>query len=155
MKNKQLNIVLLILAVILIASINSFAQRGNRMAGANSCTLNIPGLTEKQKTEINSLKEQHRKEMDSFRTEWRQSAAYAAAEAHQAEVTKKVAAHREAVRNLLNDDQKSVLDNRQRKGRRNFAGTNSRGMGCGIMYRGNGFQGGRHCMRWGRVGNLN
>jgi Spy/CpxP family protein refolding chaperone len=154
MKNKQLNIVLLVLAVIMSVSINSWAQRGHRMGRGNSCCLNITGLTEKQKTEIADLKQQHRKEMDAFRAEWRQSAAYAAREVHQAEVSKKVTAHRDAVRKLLNEDQQRVFDNPRSSGGRNFGKANGRGMGRGVLCRGNGVQRGRYGHGWKDSNNL-
>ena len=105
MKNKGLKFFGVFLTIILIAGGNVEAQRGGRMGAWNGCCLGIPGLTDKQRTEITNLETQHRKEMEALRSEWRKSGAYSQREAHLADVGKKVEAHRNAVKNLLNDDQ--------------------------------------------------
>jgi hypothetical protein len=148
MKNKRLNIVMITLAIILTAGFNSQAQRGYRGGTGYSNCLNIPDLTDKQKTQILQQQEAHRKEMAALRETWQQSA-NTAREKHLAEVSKKVADHRSRIRNLLNDEQKAAFDSFNIGRGRNFARANCRSAGCGMMYRGNGGFHGRFGHRWG------
>ncbi len=147
---------LVVLALAMAASVVTTAQRGyragygNRPAGGYSCCAYLPGLTGKQEAEITKLERQHRKEMDEMRAAWRQSGSYASREEHLAAVGKKVADHRNAVRNLLNDEQKEVFDH-YGSGRGRFAaGAGGRGMGRGAAGAAWGRGGGRSGYRGGR-----
>ena len=136
MKTEKWIITGLLMALIMMVSGSVNAQRGNR-AGNYSCCEGIPGLTEKQKTEITALEKSHRSDMDAMRAERRKSGNYTTRDAYQATVEEKVNAHRDKVRNLLNEEQKVVFDNIQsRQGQGNYA---RRGGGG----RGKGFQGGQ------------
>lgn len=115
MKNKSLNVVMIVLAVLLMATTTIFAQRGNR-AAANSCCMDIPGLTEQQKTQITNLEQLHKKDMQAMRDARRKSGSYTDRDAYQAAVDQKVTDHRNAVKNLLNADQKVIFDNIQAQG---------------------------------------
>jgi hypothetical protein len=148
MKSRQLNIVLLLMAVLAIGGLNARAQSGNRGGIRFMGCMNITGLTDNQKSEINHLRNQHRKEMNDLHIAWRQTADYTGKDAHRAEVRKKVENHRNAVRNLLNDDQKVVFDNRQGRGGSCVAGMNSRVNGNGFMFRRNGGHPGRYGRGW-------
>lgn len=129
MKRESLKIAVFLFALVLVAGGNALAQRGYGAGrGYNGC-MNLPGLTEKQMTEITKLRQQHRKEMDEMRMEWRQSEAFAQHEKHLAEVDKKVVNHRNEVRNLLTEEQKAVFDNPGRGNGRNRAAMAGRGMG--------------------------
>jgi hypothetical protein len=115
MKNKSLNVVVIVLSVMLMATTATFAQRGNRTA-ANSCCMDIPGLTEQQKTQIIGLEQQHQKDMQAMRDARRKSDSSADRDVYQAAVDKKVSDHRNTVRNLLDADQKIIFDNIQAQG---------------------------------------
>lgn len=115
MRKKQLNVVMIVLSVMLMATTSTFAQRGNR-ATTNSCCMDIPGLTEQQKTQITALEQQHQKDMQAMRDARRKSGSYADRDAYQAAIDKKVSDHRNSVRNLLNTDQKTFFDNLQAQG---------------------------------------
>jgi uncharacterized membrane protein len=115
MRNKSLNVVMIVLVVFLMATTATFAQRGNR-AAANSCCMDIPGLTEQQKTQITTLEQQHQKDMQAMRDARRKSGSYTDRDAYQAAVNQKVTDHRNAVKNLLNADQKVIFDNIQAQG---------------------------------------
>lgn len=110
MKNKSLTIGTLILAIILMAGVNSNAQRGFRGAGPNPDGPGLPGLTEKQKTEIKAIREAHMKEMDALRTDRLNREKYPNQEAFQSVMLKKISDHKVAIRNLLSDDQKAIFD---------------------------------------------
>ncbi|HQE50896.1 MAG TPA: hypothetical protein PLD74_00915 [Prolixibacteraceae bacterium] len=112
MKKKNLSMAALIAAVIMLTSVEALAQRGNR-SGSYFCCDNLPGLTEKQRTEITALEKAHRADMDAMRAERRKSGNYTTREAYQNLVDEKVAAHRGKVRALLNEEQKAVFDNMQ------------------------------------------
>jgi uncharacterized membrane protein len=115
MRNKSLNVVMIVLVVFLMTTTATFAQRGNR-AAANSCCMNIPGLTEQQKTQITTLEQQHQKDMQAMRDARRKSGSYTDRDTYQAAVNQKVTDHRNAVKNLLNADQKVIFDNIQAQG---------------------------------------
>jgi hypothetical protein len=115
MKNKVLNSTMMILAVMLVAATATFAQKGNRATGS-SCCMNIPGLSEQQKTEITAMEKQHLQEMQEMRETRRKSGTYADRDAYQTAVERKVTEHRTAVRNLLDADQKVIFDNIQSQG---------------------------------------
>jgi hypothetical protein len=147
MKNKGLQFFGLFLTIILITGGNAVAQRGGRMGAWNGCCMGIPGLTDQQRTEISNLENQHRKEMDALRSEWRKSGAYSQREAHLTEVDKKVEAHRDAVRKLLNEEQKSFFDNQQGRYKMNRTGREP-GMGNVGAGRGGCCGGGRFGRGW-------
>ena len=138
-----------LMVIMLTVSMGSMAQRGTR-AGNYSCCAGIPGLTEKQKTEITALENAHRNEMDKMRAERRKTGNYATRDAYQTAVDEKVTAHRDKVRSLLNEDQKAVFDQLQsgqgqgkyarRGGRGGGPSRNCRGAGQGMG--GRGFRGG-------------
>lgn len=153
MKNKSLSIILMVLAFLVMAGTNGWAQRGNRGGSGNSCYLNIPDLTEKQKTEITRLVKQHQEEMDALRNSWRQSAVFAEREAHWAEVDKNADAHRNAVRNLLNDEQKQAFDNVRRGAGRIGSGCMGNGRGRFAGANATGCRGGRFGRGWNRTNN--
>jgi hypothetical protein len=150
MKNKGLNFFGLFLTIMLIAGGNVVAQRGGRMGAWNGCCPGIPGLTDKQRTEISDIEIQHRKEMDALRSEWQKSGAYSEREAHLAEVGKKVEAHRNAVRSLLNEEQKRFFDNQQGRYRMNRAGRGP-GMGNCCAGRGGRYGGGQFGRGWSNM----
>jgi hypothetical protein len=141
MRKKSIRLVMIVLATILMATTTTYAQRGNRGA-AGSCCMNIPGLTEEQKTRITGMEQQHLKEMQEMRDARRKSGSYADRDAYQAAVGQKVTDHRNAVRNLLNADQKIIFDNIQAQGGqgKNQQANMRRGQG---QHRGNGNQGRR------------
>ncbi len=125
-----------LLAIILMVSMGSMAQRGTR-AGNYSCCEGIPGLTEKQKTEITALEKAHRSEMDVMRAERRKTGNYTTREAYQAAVDEKVTAHRDKVRSLLNEEQRVVFDQLQsRQAQGHYARRAGRGGGPGMGGRG-------------------
>ena len=130
MRKKPIRLVMIMMAVILMATNVTYAQRGNR-AAAGSCCLNIPGLSDEQKSSITTLEQQHLKEMQEMRDARRKSGNYADRDAYQAEVDRKVTDHRNAVRNLLNTEQKTFFDNIQAQGGqgRNRQANMSRGQG--------------------------
>ncbi len=131
MKKRNWIITGLVMAVVMTVSIGAMAQRGNR-AGNYSCCEGIPGLTEKQKTEITALEKTHRSEMDVMRAERRKTGNYTTRDAYQTAVDKKVATHRDKVRSLLNEEQKAVFDKiHSRDGEGNYARGAGRGAGQG------------------------
>lgn len=115
MKNKPFNLVMILLVVFLMATTATFAQRGNR-AAVNSCCMDIPGLTEQQKTQITTLEQQHQKDMQAMRDARRKSGSYTDHDAYQAAFNQKVTDHRNAVKSLLDADQKLIFDNIQAQG---------------------------------------
>ncbi|HNX78582.1 MAG TPA: hypothetical protein PKJ24_01810 [Prolixibacteraceae bacterium] len=148
MKNKNLNMVWMAVAILLISVIISPAQKGFRSGNGNYCCNNIPGLTEEQKSGILKLQQEHRTEMQQIRNTWRSSATPEGREAHLALVSQKVNDHRNAVRSLLNEDQKAAFGNTQRRGLGNFGKGNSNGKRNTGMRCANGGQGWRHRYGW-------
>lgn len=129
-------IIVMMMAVVMTASMNALAQRGYR-SGDGSCCMAIPGLTEKQKSEITALEKAHRSDMDAMRDERRKTGGYATRDAYQTAVNEKVAAHREKVRTLLTEEQKVVFDqNQPRTGQGRWARQSGRGGGQGAGLRG-------------------
>ncbi len=135
-------IIVMVMAVVMTASMNALAQKGY-WSGDGSCCMAIPGLTEKQKSEITALEKAHRSEMDAMRAERRKTGGYSTREAYQVAVDEKVAAHREKVHALLTEEQKAVFDqNQPRQGQGRWARQSGRGGGQGACPRG----------RWGGRG---
>lgn len=107
----KINVVLIAMLLLTGGMING-QGRGRGMDPGQS-QLNIPDLTEKQKTELTDLATKHRTEMDKLRAE-RQGAKdrdawYAAGEKMTAASDK----HRFDLRNVLTDEQKKNLDERR------------------------------------------
>ncbi|HAX95160.1 MAG TPA: hypothetical protein DCY35_01345 [Prolixibacteraceae bacterium] len=99
------------LIIILVSTISVSAQRSNKMDSENSCCTNIPGLTAEQKSQIASLEQKHQADMETMRTERRNTGTYSDRDAYQNAVEQKVQDHRNSVRSLLDEDQKTIFDN--------------------------------------------
>jgi len=148
MKNKNLNMVWMAVAIFLISVISTSAQRGFRGGNGNFCCINITGLTEEQKSGITKLQQEHRTEMQQTRNARRSSANPEGREAHLALVSQKVSDHRNAIRNLLKDDQKTTFDGMQRQGAGNVGKGNRSEMGKRGNCQRNGGQGMRYRHGW-------
>jgi len=145
----KINVVLISLLVITVG-VMSGQGRGRAMdPGTNQ--MNIPGLTEKQKTTLTELATKHRAEMDVLRAERQGAKDYEAWTAAGKKMTEATDKHRFEIQNVLTDEQKKSIS---APGGRNFGpgqpggGRGGRGMGMmapGCMGAG-GFGGGR-CWR--------
>ncbi len=111
MKTNEIKSGVFALIVILVTTISVSAQRANRMNNENSCCTNIPGLTAEQKNQIKSLEQKHQDEMATMRTERKKSGSYNDRDAYQKAVEQKVQDHRNSIRSILNEDQKTIFDN--------------------------------------------
>jgi hypothetical protein len=98
------------------------------------CVNFIPGLTEEQQSKIIELIVNHRTEMAELVVKQRSTVDFTEITEIQGEMLKKVAAHRNEVRNLLNDEQKKQYDLIQSRG--------MYGMGYGMGRRGGRGRGG-------------
>lgn len=99
-----------------------------------TCVNLIQGLTDAQKEEITSLEAEHQKVMAELRNERRSTTDAIEKNEIRGEMLKKVKAHREEVRNLLNEEQKDEYDLLQatNKGRRQGYAQGRRNAGrCG------------------------
>lgn len=119
------------LIIMLVTTITVSAQKANRMNAENSCCTNIPGLTAEQKSQITSLEQKHQDEMATMRTERKKSGSYSDRDAYQEAVEQKVQDHRNSVRNLLNEDQKTIFDNLQSNANQASNRQSYRGQGKG------------------------
>jgi len=148
MKRELLKTTVFLFALMLVAGGNALAQRGYGAGRGCYRCMDLPGLPEKQKTEIAKLVQEHRKEMDEMRTEWRQSEAFAQHEKHLAEVDKKVETHRNEIKNLLTEEQKAVFDYLGSGNGRNRAAMAGGGMGRLGGGRAGWCRGGRYGRGW-------
>jgi hypothetical protein len=181
MKTQKIRKLTLVFLTLVLTGSAVFAQGwrgGNRQGfGRNmnwtadsiqpACVNLIQGLTDAQKEEITSLEAEHQKTMAELRTQRRSVTDAIEKNEIRGEMLKQVKAHREEVRNLLNEEQKDEYDllqagNQGRmqgfaQGRRNaprgaaFANGNrggrGRAAGCvrGRMGNGRGFNSGGAC----------
>jgi hypothetical protein len=144
----RMNVVLIAFLLLTGGMINAQGI-GRGMAPGQYCG-NIPGLTDKQKTELTELATKHRAEMDALRAE-RQGAKdrdawYAAGQKMTAATDK----HRFDIRNVLTDEQKEAYAPRNIGGK----GPSVAGRGRGAGYRAPAGMGGRGqvTMAPGRMG---
>lgn len=144
----------LVLAILMIASTNIFAQRGRNFDdrgqgfGRFDFCERIPDLTEDQEQKIEALRVVHLKEMTSFRNQMDElrakkrtlitsdnsnmneinSVIDQMTDVHN-KMMKASAIHRQDVRNLLTDDQKVYFDAMPRHGRGHGRGMGRAGRG--------------------------
>ena len=148
-----------------LATTTLFAQgygNGNRVNNNQNgtCLEQISGLSDKQKTEIQSMEQNHQKEMAELRDSRRGTVDAIEKNEIRGEMLKKVAAHQKSVKNLLTADQQQEYDNlhaqrnnyqgnRGRNQGQQFAGNNRGGHGNGANYgngnRGNNGRNGKGC----------
>ncbi len=109
------------------------------------CMNFIPGLTEEQQSKISELTVNHQKGMAELAIKQRSTFDITERTEIQSQMLQKVTAHRDEVRNLLNDEQKKQYDLVQ--------GRSMYGMGYGMGNRGGrGGWGGRGCRYYGYGG---
>mgnify|MGYP002396188439 CR=1 FL=1 len=138
MKTLKSTTVLAMIGLLLMAT-QSYAQRGNRANRANrmnNCYQDIPNLTEKQSQQIQEMRTAHFNQMAELRNERRSTANWDQKDAVRERMLQKQQEHRNEIRSLLTDDQKTWFDSNYQKYRNNRSG---RGNGS----RGNGNCGGR------------
>lgn len=152
----------LVLTVLMISSVNSYAQRGrnyeNRGQGMQQerMTCQIPDLTEDQQNKIDALRIAHIKEMTTYKNKLnelraRKHTLMTSDNADMKEINSVIdqmtevqnkkmklsAKHRQDIRSLLTDDQKVYFDSRPMKHHGNRQG-NGRGQGAGCRANGGG-----------------
>ena len=121
-----------------------------------NCVNFIPGLTEEQRSQITELTLNHQKAMTELVIKQRSTFDLIEKNEIRGEMLKKVAAHRDAVRNLLNEEQQQQFDliqsrnmygaagfgrgRRGGRGRAGNAGWRGRGPNCRFFYDGGRFR---------------
>ena len=152
MKTKKvITITTLLVAFILFANVNSFAQygkgQGKGMCMKENTCCGIPDLTDEQETKIENLKTAHMKEMLPLKNQMGEKRAQlktltTADKVDMAAVNKKIdeigslkvemmkkkEAHRQDVRALLNDNQRLYFDMHKGKGYGHKGGKRGHGM---------------------------
>jgi hypothetical protein len=148
MKTQKIRKLTLVFLTLVLTGSTLFAQgwrAGNRQGlGRNmnwtadsiqpACVNLIQDLTDAQKEEITSLEAEHQKVMAELRNERRSTTDAIEKNEIRGEMLKQVKAHREEVRNLLNEEQKDEYDLLQatNKGRRQGYAQGRRNAGrCG------------------------
>lgn len=119
---------------LMLMATQSYAQRGNRgnrMNRAGTCYQNIPNLTEQQSQQIQELRTAHLNTMTELRQERRSTTDWDQKSAIRDQMLQKQQSHKNQVRALLNDEQKSWFDaNYQRyQNNRTGRGKGTRGSG--------------------------
>lgn len=132
------SIAIIAIAGLMLMATQSYAQRGNRgnrMNRAATCYQDIPNLTENQSQQIQELRTTHLNTMAELRQERRSTTDWDQKSAVREQMLQKQESHKNQVRALLNDEQKSWFDANYQKYQNNRAG---RGNGnCGSRGRGN------------------
>lgn len=120
MKNLQ-SIAGLALITLLLTAGSSYAQRGNRTNRNNQpldCYQNIPNLREEQNREIQELRADYLKEMSQYRDQRRSTVDTDKKDNIRRQMLQKQQAHRDAVRSILTDEQKTYFDRNYRQNNR-------------------------------------
>lgn len=126
-----------LVGLMLIAG-QSFAQRSSRSNRVYTRYQNIPNLTEDQKQQINEMRSAHLKEIAELRSERRSTATRADKKEIRNSMLQKQETHKNQIRALLNEDQKTYFDKNQNRSNRQANGKGTRGKGS----RGSGNSGG-------------
>ena len=156
MKTNKLRKLVWALFALTLTTTNVFAQGWRYTNGTNQNQNNwlnaITGLNENQKNQILEMEETHQKNMDEMRTQQRSTVDFEKKSEIRNEMTKMVANHRSAVKNLLTQEQQEQYDllhmnpnyrnqqnfanrgNRNFQGRGQFAGNRQFNRGNGRMY---------------------
>jgi len=106
-----------LIALMLIAG-SSYAQRGNRANRSNRSLdryRNIPNLTEQQNQQIQQLRSAHLKEVDQLRQERRSTTDRGKKNEIRQQMLQKQQGHREKIRALLSEEQKTYFDKNYRQ----------------------------------------
>lgn len=137
MKNNKLRKLVWAFFALTLTATGVFAQgwRYTNGTNQNNCLNSITGLSEKQKSKILEMEEKHQNTMAEMRVNQRSTNDFTKKGVIREEMTKMVADHRGAVKNLLNKEQQkqydalhlnNSFDNQQnfanRKSNRNFKG---------------------------------
>ena len=129
MKKVQIIPVFVFIALMLTAG-SSYAQRGkraNRSSRNLDCYRNIPNLTEKQNQQIQTYRAAHLKQVAQLREERRSAADWDKKSAIRRQMLAKQQAHRDEIRALLTEEQKTYFD----KNYRRYSNASFRGKGRG------------------------
>ena len=112
-----------------------FGQYGRgAMAGAGNMWLNIPNLTDKQKTGMTAIVEKNRAEMDLLRKEMWEADTWEKKDAAAKKMQDMRLSHRKGMLNILTDEQKDqiILNNGlARRGGNAYGPGRGRGLGMG------------------------
>ncbi len=169
MKTSKLKNIAWVFFALALASTTVLAQgrrtgNGYYQNEGNYCLNYVSGLSEKQQQQIAKMEDEHQQAMAELRTERRSTISAVEKSEIRTEMLKKVEAHRNAVRNVLTEEQQNQYDRfhingsygrneNVGRGQGNFAG---RGNGRGNFARGNnrgncysnaGYQGNRYNAR--------
>lgn len=148
---RVIKINLVLISLLLVTGGMIFAQGRGRVSEPGQYCANLPGITDKQKTELSSLAEKHRAEMDALRAQ-RQGAtdreAWYASGQKMREATDK---HRFDIMNVLTPEQKQMFAPRS-SGNVVAAGRGGRGPGMTAGRMGSAGPGGAAMMAPGRMG---
>ncbi len=162
MKTSKLKNIAWVFFALALVSTTVLAQgrgNGNRyyQNEKGDCLSYISGLTEQQQQQINQMEEEHQLAMEDLRTQRRSTVNAVEKSEIRTEMLKKVEAHRNAVRKVLNADQQKQYDQLHAngsygrnqnvgrgqnyasgRGNGNFTRGNGNGNGRGNFARGNG-----------------
>mgnify|MGYP001025394182 FL=1 len=119
---------------LMLMATQSYAQRGNRgnrMNRAGTCYQNIPNLTEQQSQQIQELRTAHLNTMTELRQERRSTTDWDQKEVIREKMLQKQQSHKNQVRALLNDEQKSWFDANYQRYQNNRAGRGNGTRGSG------------------------
>ena len=133
-----------LVGLMLIAG-QSFAQRSSRSNRVYTRYQNIPNLTEDQKQQINEMRSAHLKEIAELRSERRSTAIRADKKEIRNSMLQKQETHKNQIRALLNEEQKTYFDKNQNRSNRQANGKGTRSKGSrGSGNSGGGSKGGRN-----------
>jgi len=135
------SIAIIALTGLMLMATQSHAQRGNRgnrMNRNNTCYQNIPNLTEQQSQQIQEWRTAHLNKMAELRQERRSTSDPDQKSAIRDQMLQKQESHKNQVRALLNDEQKSWFDANYQKYQQNRSGRGNGNRGS----RGRGNRGG-------------
>ena len=116
---KKLGFTLLLSSAMLV----SFARGNHQHNNANNegdCITAISGLTQDQVSQINALEEAHQEKMDALRTERRSTSDNDEKVTIRARMIEQRDAHRDAVMQLMNDEQKQVYAQLHETGKQKY-----------------------------------
>jgi len=128
------SITIIAITGLMLMATQSYAQRGNRgnrMNRANTCYQNIPDLSEQQSQEIQELRSTHLNTMAELRQERRSTTDRDQKSAIREKMLQKQESHKNQVRALLNEEQKSWFDTNYQKYQNNRAGRGNGNRGSG------------------------